>query len=107
MKQIDVQELKEKLKNHPNIHIIDVREPDEFEEYNIGAVSLPLSKLKQMDTDPIDDWNEDEEIIVHCSSGKRSIEACLLLETMGYSNVVNFKDSLKDLKEYLGDQKIK
>jgi rhodanese-related sulfurtransferase len=45
MADITVQELKERLDNQETLHIIDVREPHEYEEFNIGAQLLPLGDL--------------------------------------------------------------
>ena len=38
MQDITVQELKERMDNSENLIVIDVREPHEYEEYNIGAI---------------------------------------------------------------------
>jgi rhodanese-related sulfurtransferase len=41
-----------------------------------------------MQIDEIEDF-KDEEIICYCRSGKRSMQAAMMLETMGFANVVN------------------
>ena len=38
--------------------------------------------------DEIDDW-KDKEVIVHCRSGVRSLQACAMLEQMGFANTKN------------------
>ena len=87
------------------MHIIDVREPDEYAELNINAKLVPLSQLRNMESDSIDAWKE-EEIIVHCRSGKRSMEACKLLETMGFENVVSLDGGIMEWIEKYGDTKL-
>lgn len=105
MNHITVQELKERLDAGEVLKIIDCREEDEYNEKNIGAQLLPLSQLNNMDADEIEDWKEDE-VIVHCRSGKRSIQACMLLETMGFQHTVNVEGGILAWIEQFGDTKI-
>ncbi|HTI11521.1 MAG TPA: rhodanese-like domain-containing protein [Puia sp.] len=88
MRSISVEELKAKLDAGESLHLVDVREPAEHADFNIGGVLLPLGKIQTMQTDPIDDW-KDEEVICYCRSGNRSGQACLILETAGFTNIVN------------------
>lgn len=88
MRSISVEELKAKLDAGESLHLVDVREPAEHADFNIGGVLLPLGKIQTMQTDPIDDWKE-EEVICYCRSGNRSGQACLILETAGFTNIVN------------------
>ncbi|MEO0780018.1 MAG: rhodanese-like domain-containing protein, partial [Bacteroidota bacterium] len=44
---ITVQELKEKLDRGDKFVFIDVREPHEFEEFNLGARLIPLGNVEQ------------------------------------------------------------
>jgi rhodanese-related sulfurtransferase len=98
MKNITVNELKARLDAGEKINLIDVREPDEYAEYNIGAKLVPLGKIQSMQIDEIEDL-KDEEVIVHCRSGKRSLTACMFLETMGFSNTVNVEGGVLAWKE--------
>ena len=88
MQEITVAEVKKRLDEGERLHIIDVREPDEYAEYNIGGRLIPLGNITAMQLDELEDL-KDEELIIHCRSGKRSLQACLFLETMGYTNVKN------------------
>lgn len=88
MHVISVEELKARLDAGESLHLVDVREPSEHADFNIGGLLLPLGKIQTMQTDPIDDW-KDEEVICYCRSGNRSGNACLILETAGFTNVVN------------------
>ncbi len=85
MNDISAQELKERLSKGEKINIIDVREPYEFEEYNIGAVLVPLGDL-QSRIDDFDDWME-EEVVVHCRSGARSAAAKSFMAQNGFTKV--------------------
>lgn len=88
MQEITVQEVKSRLAVGEPLHILDVREPEEYAEFNIGGKLLPLGNVLSMQTEAIDSW-KNEELIIHCRSGKRSMQACLFLESMGFTNVKN------------------
>lgn len=88
MQAITVEQVKARLDAGESLHLLDVREPSEHAEFNIGGVLLPLRQIQTMQTDAIDSW-KDEEVIVYCRSGNRSGQASLILETAGFSNVKN------------------
>ena len=88
MQTISVEELKKRLDAGEALHLLDVREPHEHADFNIGGTLLPLGRVMQMDTDEIEAW-KDEEVIVYCRSGNRSGQASMILETAGFTNVVN------------------
>jgi phage shock protein E len=77
----------EKIINQPNVTIIDVREPNEFQGGHIeGAMNIPLgsipnsvAKIKKMS----------QPIIVYCRSGMRSGQAMMFLKTQGLKEVYN------------------
>ncbi|MBU3676636.1 MAG: rhodanese-like domain-containing protein, partial [Chitinophagaceae bacterium] len=73
MQTISVQELKKRLDAGEAIHILDVREPAEYADYNIGAHLLPLGQIMGGMIDDIEDW-KDKEVVVHCRSGMRSMQ---------------------------------
>ncbi|WP_163592644.1 rhodanese-like domain-containing protein, partial [Klebsiella pneumoniae] len=83
-----VEALKAKIDAGEAINLVDVREPHENAEFNIGGLLLPLGKIQTMQVDEIDDLKA-QELFVYCRSGNRSGQACLILETIGYKNVVN------------------
>jgi rhodanese-related sulfurtransferase len=88
MREISVEALKAKIDAGEKVNLLDVREPAEYAEYNIGAKLIPLGKIQSMAIEEIEDLRN-EEVIIHCRSGKRSFTACMLLEQMGFTNTVN------------------
>ncbi len=88
MQTITVEALKAKIDAGEKVHLVDVREPQENAEFNIGGILLPLGKVQTMQVEEIEDL-KDEEVFLYCRSGNRSGQACLILEMMGYKNVVN------------------
>ena len=93
MKQMTVDELKSRLDSGEEIHLVDVREDHERAEFNIGGIHQKLGLIQTMQTDPIDDW-KDEEVVIYCRSGNRSGQAALILESMGFTNVVNLSGGM-------------
>lgn len=88
MQTITVEELKKRLDAGEKLNIVDVREPHEHQEFNIGGILYPLGNIQIMDVDELEPF-KDEELIVYCRSGNRSGQACMILETLGFSNVKN------------------
>lgn len=93
MENITVQQLKQRLDSGEDVHILDVREPDEHAEFNIGGKLVPLGKIQSMQVDELEDW-KNREVIVYCRSGRRSVTACLFLETLGFNNAKNLEGGM-------------
>ena len=88
MQNISVEELKNRIDAGEKINLLDVREPHEYAEFNIGAKLIPLGKIQTMQIDDIENLKE-EEVIIHCRSGQRSMVACMFLDTLGFKNTKN------------------
>ncbi|MDE3123907.1 MAG: rhodanese-like domain-containing protein [Bacteroidota bacterium] len=88
MKVLSVNELKQKIDNGETIHLIDVREPHENAEFNIGGILLPLGKVQTMQIEAIEDLKA-TPVIVYCRSGNRSMQAAMILEQLGFEDVTN------------------
>ena len=85
---IQPEEVKERLASNEKLNLIDVRQPDENADFNIGGTLLPLGNILSMQIEEIEDLKS-EEIICYCRSGQRSMQAAMMLETMGFTNVKN------------------
>ncbi|MDH5610725.1 MAG: rhodanese-like domain-containing protein [Cyclobacteriaceae bacterium] len=84
---IQIQELKERLEKGEQLHIIDVREHNEFEQQNIGGVLIPLNSLPENIEKLIP--LKDQELLILCRSGNRSGKAKRYLESKGFTHVRN------------------
>lgn len=87
MTDITAEELKERINKGENIHLIDVREQWEYDEFNMGGKLIPLGDL-QGKIDDLEDL-KNEEVIVHCRSGARSAAAKAFMIQNGFTNVRN------------------
>ena len=101
MQTISVEELKARIDAGETLHLLDVREPFEHEDFNIGGVLLPLGKIQTLQTDEIDNW-KDQEIICYCRSGNRSGQACMILEGAGFSNLKNLSGGMNAWQDRIG-----
>jgi rhodanese-related sulfurtransferase len=101
MQNISVEEVKNRMNDGEKLNIIDVREPNEYAEFNIGAKLIPLGKIQTMQIDEIEDLKE-EEVIIHCRSGQRSMMACMFLDTLGFKNTKNLVGGMLAWQEKFG-----
>ncbi len=105
MQQITVEALEQQLATGKPLHVLDVREEDEYRENNIGGTLMPLSHLRNMDAAGIEDW-KNEMVFVHCRSGQRSLQACMLLEQLGFTDTVNVQGGIMEWQKKFGDKKL-
>jgi rhodanese-related sulfurtransferase len=104
MKNITVEELKQKIDSGEKINLIDCREPHEYAEANLGGKLVPLGKIQTMQIEDIEDL-KDEEVIVHCRSGQRSMMACMMLDQLGFTNTYNVVGGILAWHEKFGATK--
>jgi len=88
--EISVTELKRKMDAGENINVLDVREPHEYEVANIGVKLVPLGELPQR----LAEFDQNENLAIHCKTGGRSAKAVKLLQDAGFENVYNVKGGI-------------
>ncbi|HEY2720959.1 MAG TPA: rhodanese-like domain-containing protein [Chitinophagaceae bacterium] len=101
MNNITVDELKRRMDAGEELYLVDVREPYENEEFNIGGILLPLGMIRSMQIDEIEDL-KNKEVILYCRSGNRSGHAAMYLETMGFENTKNLVGGMVAWQEKFG-----
>lgn len=96
-KNISAAEVKRRMEAGEHLHLIDVREDEEFASGRIpGSRLVPLSRLPLV-------WREmdpDQEMILICRSGNRSRQACEYLSLKGFTRLYNMEGGLL---EWTGD----
>ncbi|PJD93067.1 MAG: sulfurtransferase [Legionella sp.] len=86
IKTISVQALKQLCDENPDLHLIDIREPQEWAEVHIpGVRHIPKDQLVQTLTEQSLPLSQD--IYLHCRSGMRSLAAAEQLIALGYQSV--------------------
>ena len=96
-----VDELKTRMDAGEEVHLLDVREDDERAAFNIGGIHHRLGEIQAMNIEPIEDLKE-KELVIYCRSGNRSQVAGLVLEMLGFKNVVNLAGGMRDWQEKFG-----
>ena len=97
---IDVEsdELAMDIPHDPNLQVIDVRESAEFTEGHVkNAINLPLNEMT--DLAQIANFEENQNLYVHCGGGYRSVIACSLLKSHGMHNLRNVVGGWEKIKE--------
>ncbi len=87
MTEIEPTELKARREKGEDLCILDVREAWEYDEINIGATNIPLHDLP-FRLQEIEHWKE-TELILHCNSGSRSVQAQKFLRSRGFTSTRN------------------
>jgi len=100
-------DLEERLQEDPDLLILDVREPYEFDAMHIaGSLNVPRGILESTceweyeETAPELVQARSREIIVVCRSGYRSVLAAHSMQVLGYRDVVSLRTGLRGWKDY-------
>jgi adenylyltransferase/sulfurtransferase len=100
MKTITVQELKALMDQNADFQLIDVREPHEYDEANIGGHLIPLGEIPAR----FEEISKDKQVIMQCRSGARSANALMFLEQNHvYSNLYNLEGGILAWISAFGD----
>lgn len=88
MTNISPEEVKQRLDAGEKLNLIDVREPHENAEFNIGGKLVPIGKIQSMQIEDLEEL-KNEEVILYCRSGNRSGISASILDQLGFSNTKN------------------
>ncbi|HRD56530.1 MAG TPA: rhodanese-like domain-containing protein [Ferruginibacter sp.] len=91
MKSIDAASLKKMIEKGEEFYLIDVREPWEHDEKNIGGQLFPLGEiLKHVNEIP-----SDKKVVIYCKKGVRSIIAIQKLQQkFSFDNLYNLSGGI-------------
>ncbi len=91
IKEITVSEFENWITLGEDIQVIDVREPEEYNQENIGALLIPLATIK----DKVSEISRNKKVVIHCKLGGRSAKAIRELEdAFGFENLYNLKGGI-------------
>jgi sulfur-carrier protein adenylyltransferase/sulfurtransferase len=97
VREIEVEEFFSWIENKEDFQLIDVREPIEFQERNLGGELIPLGTI----TENVGKIAKDRKVVVLCKSGKRSATAIQLLEDQyGFDNLYNLKGGVMEYEAH-------
>jgi len=88
----------DELRSRPGAVVLDVREPDEYEQGAIpGAVHIPRGTLESGIENRIPD--KSATVVIHCASGVRSAFAAKTLADLGFTDVVSMAGGFNQWKD--------
>ena len=81
--------------------VVDVRTADEWNQGHLSSAK----HIEWQEISEIQDFDlkKDSQIILYCRSGKRAEKAKIILNNLGYMNVIN-AGSLLEAKDLVGDE---
>jgi len=78
------------------MQIIDVRRSSEYiSEHVIDAINIPLHEINAH----LASLPQEEDFLIHCVSGYRSVIAASILKSRGFHNVINIEGGIKAIKQ--------
>src|SRR2546427_2084977 len=96
VKELSVEEARQRLKENPKAILIDVREDSEWEKGHARqAIHLGKGVLERDIEKVVPDPNT--EVIMYCGGGYRSILTADVARRMGFKNVASLKGGYKAL----------
>ena len=99
MNSITAIALKQKIDSGEDFQLIDVREPYEHNEFNIGGELIPLNEINQH----IDTIATNKPVILYCRKGIRSqIAIQRLQEKFPFTNLFNLIGGTEAWKKQVG-----
>ena len=94
---INEEELQKMLKENKGVLILDVRTIGEFRSGHIPkSKNIPVQELSSK-VSSLDSY-KDDEIIVYCASGARSVSAARTLSKNGFNKVYNLSGVVSSYK---------
>ncbi|HPH84646.1 MAG TPA: rhodanese-like domain-containing protein [Ferruginibacter sp.] len=95
---IEADELMMDIPHDPNLLVVDVRRETEFADGHLAdAVNLPLDEMT--DLVQLAQFEENQNLYVHCAGGYRSVIAASLFKKHGYHNLRNVLGGWAKIKE--------
>jgi len=89
MKELSQEEWQKQLKNDKDSVILDVRTEEEVEEgYIPNSKNIDIYKGQGF-IDEVENLDKSKHYYIYCRSGKRSSQACTLLDQMDFAETYN------------------
>jgi rhodanese-related sulfurtransferase len=103
MEDLSQEEWASRLENDKNAVILDVRTDAEVADGIIpNAIHIDIYKGQDF-IDEIETLDKDKNYYVYCRSGKRSGQACSIMEQLGFENAYNLEGGILEWEGDLVD----
>lgn len=98
--EIEPETVKQMLDNGRNFKLIDVRGEGEYQINRIeGSTLIPLDIIEERKIEKLNGLQKDDEIVVHCKAGVRSLKAAKALIDIGFKNVKSMRGGIEEWAE--------
>jgi len=95
---IEADELAMDLPHDDNLVVVDVRREAEFADGHVkGAQNIPLNEMTDLAT--IANFEDNQNLYIHCAGGYRSVIASSLIKRQGFHNLRNIQGGWDKIKE--------
>jgi rhodanese-related sulfurtransferase len=95
---VEADELMMDIPHDPQLVVVDVRRETEYADGHLrNAINLPLQEM--MDPGRMADFDENQNLYVHCAGGYRSVIASSLLKRQGIHNLRNVVGGWNKIRE--------
>ena len=96
MKELSQEEWRKQLAEDQNAEILDVRTQEEVEEgYIPNAKNIDIYKGQEF-LDEVEQLDKSKNYYIYCRSGKRSAQACSIMDEKGFNNTFNLKGGFSE-----------
>ncbi|WP_336516482.1 MBL fold metallo-hydrolase [Pollutibacter soli] len=96
IENIDPEDFAKLLKKEPGTHVLDVRNPTEFNQAHLkNAQNHPLDYISEQ----MHELDKDKTYYAHCAGGYRSMVFASILKSRGFDHIINIKGGFKKLEE--------
>ena len=96
--EVEADELLMDMPHDPNLTVVDVRRETEFADGHLAeAVNLPLSDMTNLAA--LAQFDDTQNLYIHCAGGYRSVIAASLLKRQGIHNLRNVEGGWDKIKE--------
>lgn len=98
---IEADELKMDINYDNKLLVVDVRKELEFDNgHVVSAVNVPLNTFTDLNT--LSNFDDQDNLYIHCAGGYRSVIASSLLKRQGYHNLRNVLGGYEQIKQVPG-----
>jgi len=88
---VSVSEAWDLIQENPEMVILDVRTPSEYEDAHIeGAINIPVEEI----ADRLNELSANDVILVYCRTGNRSGTAVGIMEENGFSKIYHMHEGI-------------
>jgi rhodanese-related sulfurtransferase len=98
IKDITTQEASALIEENPDLIIIDVRTPAEFDSGHIEN-AINIDYYSETFQDELDNRDKDKTYLIYCEIGVRSADALAIMQQLGFMEVYNMQGGISQWQQ--------